>query len=146
MGRCVLIPRWFAGLDEPVEVRLAGGFGSEDEEFRDLVGVELTEGGFEGFEVGGGGLNEEQSFGGGLDFALPAIDGGEAGDDADAGGEPLVDESAGDALSFFAGAGSGQDQASFGGGYNHRCVWSELPGRWQHHNGKRTREKHGGRD
>ncbi len=118
----MLSPRWFAGLDEPVEVRLAGGFGSEDEEFRDLVGVELTEGGFEGFEVGGGGLNEEQSFGGGLDFALPAINRGEAGDDVDAGGKALVDKGAGDALSFFAGAGSGQDQASFDGGYNHRCI------------------------
>lgn len=112
---------FFCGFEEPVEIRLAGGFWSEDEELGDVVGVEAAERGFDLVEVGGGGFDEEQDFFGFFDVALPAVDGREAGDDVDAGGEVFIDEEAGDALGFVAGAGGGEDEAGFGGGYYHRC-------------------------
>jgi len=114
-GRC-------RGLQQPLEVGFAGGFRSEDDELGNLVGVQAADGLFEAGEVRSCGFDEEQKFGRSFDLALPAVDGREAGNDADAGGELLVDEGSGDALGFFARAGGGQDQAGFGGGYNHRCV------------------------
>jgi hypothetical protein len=105
--------------EEPVEVGFAGGFGCEDEELGDFIGVEAAEGRFEESEAGGGGFDEEKEFGGGFDFTFPAVDGGEAGNDIDAGGEALVDERAGEVFGFFARARGGEDETDFGGGYEH---------------------------
>ncbi len=35
---------------------------------------------FEGFQVAGGGLDQEEMFAGGFDFPLPAVDGFDGGD------------------------------------------------------------------
>jgi hypothetical protein len=100
-------------------VRLAAGFRSEDEELGDFIGVEAADGFFEALEISGGGFDEEQKFGSGFNLALPAIDGGEAREDVDAGGEAIVDERTRDALSFVVRGGGGEDQTDFGGGYGH---------------------------
>ncbi len=135
-------------MKEPIEVWVAGRFRMQDEELGNVVGVQAAERFFEAGEVAGGGLDEEQDFGRGFNFALPTIDGGEAGDDVGAGGEALVYEGAGDALGFVLGAGGGEDEADFGGGYNHRCVFRRsqqlLAGSII--KVKRTGEKHGGGD
>jgi len=110
--------RWVSFAQQPVEVGVAGGFRSQNEELGNLVRVQAADGFFELGEVGGGGLDEEQELGRGFDLPLPAVDRGEAGDDVDACGESLVDEGAGDVFGFVARAGGGHDQASFGGGYH----------------------------
>ncbi len=105
-----------SGLEKPVEVGLAGGFRSQDEEFGDFVGVEIADCIFYLVETGCRGFDEEQDFNGSFDLSLPSIDGGEAGYDVDAGGEVVADEGAGDALGLLAGAGGGKDDAYIGGG------------------------------
>jgi hypothetical protein len=81
--------------------------------------MEAVQGDFERVEIGGGGFDEEQDFSGGFQGSLPTVDGGDAGDDVDAGGETLADERAGDALGFVLGDGGGKDEATIGGGYGH---------------------------
>jgi hypothetical protein len=107
------------GLEKPVEPGLAGGFGGEDEKLGDLVGVEAVQGGFEGVKISGGGLDEQQDFISGFPGSLPTVDGSDAGNDVDAGGETLVNEGASDALGFVLRDGGGEDQATIGGGYGH---------------------------
>lgn len=108
-------------VEEPVEVGVADGFGMKDEELGDFVGVQAVEGGIEAIEISDGGLDEKQNFIGGFNVTLPAIDGGEPGNEVDTGGEVFLDESMSDARGFIAGACSGEDKTYIGGGYNHRC-------------------------
>jgi len=66
--------------------------------------VEAEDFPFEGFQVAGGGFDQEEMFAGGFDFSFPAVDGFYGRDlDVDAGGEVFLEEVAGD----FAGFGEG---------------------------------------
>jgi hypothetical protein len=60
---------------QPVEVGLAGAIDLENQKFRDLVAMQLANTGFQGRDLRGSGLDEQQGFSGGLDLALPAVDG-----------------------------------------------------------------------
>jgi hypothetical protein len=61
-------------LKEPIEVWVAGRFRMQDEELGNVVGVQAAERFFEAGEVAGGGLDEEQDFGRGFNFALPKME------------------------------------------------------------------------
>jgi hypothetical protein len=59
---------------------VAGAFDVENQELRNLVGVQRVEAGFESGELVGGGFEDEEGFGGRFDFALLAVDGFDGGD------------------------------------------------------------------
>jgi len=104
------VPQWrHSGVakagHQPIEVRMAGGFHSQNDEFRDLVGVQLVEADFESCQLLSVGLDEEQGFGGRLYLALPMIDGLDRGDQGCAGGQALFDQGATQTAGF-AGAGA----------------------------------------
>lgn len=79
-------------MKEPVEVCGAAGVDVEDEEFRDGVGVESAESGFECGKARRSGFDDKEDFRGLLDFVLPAVDGFDLGNEVDAGSEALLDE------------------------------------------------------
>jgi len=92
---------------EPVEIGRAGGFDREDEELGSLVSVEGVEAGFEGGELGGGSFEQEQSFGGGFNLALPPVDGLCGGQEGGAGGQAFFDQRAGELGGGFGGVVGG---------------------------------------
>lgn len=98
-------------MDEPLEVRFGGGFGIQDEELGQFVGVHLTDPGFDAVQVFRCGLDQQQNLRGVLHSALPSIDRREPRDEIDAGGETLVDEYASNALGFVARTGGGENEA-----------------------------------
>lgn len=110
-------------FEDPVEVRVACKLRSEDQKLRDLVGMKTAERFFHRLEVGGGGFDEKQDFGSGFDGSLPAVNRSKSWDDVDARGKALIDEGAGDAFGFVAGAGGGENETRIGRGNYHRCVW-----------------------
>lgn len=81
--------------------------------------MEAAQSRFEALDVCTGGLDKEENLGGGFDVALPAIDGSEAGNDIEAGGELIVKQGAGDLLGLFARACCGEDETCVDGGYGH---------------------------
>ena len=60
------------------------------------------------------GFDHKQPFMAGFHFTLPAIDGFDARDDIDAGGQPLLDQVARDLAGFVVGRGGGQDDSFVG--------------------------------
>ena len=107
---------------QPIEVRAAGGFDSEDEELRGLIAVQLKQAGLEGGELIGAGFEQEKSFSGGFDLALPAVDGLRGGNQRGAGGQPLLNQSAAQARGLVGTGRGGEDDAGWGTGFGHRTL------------------------
>ena len=80
---------------KPVEVGVAAGFDGNDQELWGLVAVQLVEAGFDGCELVRAGLEQQQGFCGGLELALPMVDGLDGGDQRGAGDEALFNQGAG---------------------------------------------------
>src|ERR1035438_1798432 len=95
-----------AGL-QPFEVGVAGSFNAENQELRGLVTVQLVQASFKGGQLIGAGLEKKQGFRGGLDLALPVINGLDGWDQGGAGCEALLDEGAGEAVGLVRGGGGG---------------------------------------
>lgn len=102
---------------QPFEVGMAGGFDAEDEELRGLVAVQLKQARFEGGELIGAGLEQEEGLRGGLDLALPAVDGLDGWNQGGAGGQPLFDQRAAQACCLLRIGRGGEDDAGWGAGF-----------------------------
>ena len=118
------------GVMQPFEVGMAGRFNPKDEELRCLVAMQLKQARFEGSELIGAGLEQEERLRGGLDLALPAVDGLRGGDQSGAGNQPLLHQSAAQACGLLRTGRGGKDDAGWGAGFGQDilvapiCEWA----------------------
>src|SRR5580692_11330207 len=105
---------------------MASGFDVKDQELRGLVTVQLVEAVFKSGQLGGAGLEQQKSFTGGFDLALPVVDGLNSGDESGARGEALFDQCAGNSVSLLRGRRGGEDDSGGRGGFGHEIASNET--------------------
>lgn len=94
-----------------------GGGGFEGDEFGDLVGMECAKPVECGEGGGSGGFDDDEDLGGGFDGSLPCVDGDDAWEDLDAGGEVFGDERGGGGLGGGGVRKRGEEEAEGRGGH-----------------------------